>query len=140
MPLCRKTPGGACRGLVSNMLQFPTIVKIVSDKSCETLLQYRDNRSTLSEAMASNTELGMTLKACSNNELVGCNIINCILKKTCICKCTLKADTVHSPKMSVLIYERTRHNPEDQTMNYCHHTYEHLATHLYSYKLIFTSH
>jgi hypothetical protein len=42
MPLCRKTPGGACRGLVSNMLQFPTIVKIVSDKSCETLLQYKE--------------------------------------------------------------------------------------------------
>jgi len=33
MPLCRKTPGGGCRGLLSIILQLPTIVKMVSDKS-----------------------------------------------------------------------------------------------------------
>jgi hypothetical protein len=42
MPRCRKTPGGGCRGLVSSMLQFPTIVRMVSDKSWETLLKYRE--------------------------------------------------------------------------------------------------
>lgn len=33
MPLCRRTPGGGCRGLVSNRLQLPTIVRMDSDKS-----------------------------------------------------------------------------------------------------------